>query len=251
MKKIFAYLVAAGLLVGVLRHDRVSERNSYGHMQEQTVLIQASSGTGSGVVIARGNRVFVWTANHVVDADSAVVVKQFIRTEGRKVGEVSFRAKLIGRDVERDLALFWLDAPVGYFRAAVFSDDNFLTVGTALAHVGHVMGSEFDGSVSTGVLSQIGVSPEGLTWPWKHPTDQGTFSAFYGGSGGPVFHNKKVVGILVGGLVGRGYINYVPVREISVFARKSGLSWAIYGSRCPSDEVLNELVKRSTLFSVN
>jgi len=249
MKRIFAWIVAGLLVAGSVQYQRLSERDSYARMQESTALVVASDGQGSGVVIERGSRVFIWTANHVVDKSSEVVVKRFIRTEGRKVGEISFRARLIARDAERDIALLWVDCPAGFFRAAKFGG-GILPVGVRLTHVGNVLGAEFDGSVSSGILSQVGVRPDDPAWPWRHPTDQGTFSAFYGGSGGPVFYKDKVVGILVGGLVGRGYINYVPVREILVFARKNGLSWSVYGSRCPSDDALNELVSRTAVFSI-
>lgn len=245
--------MSAALVLGWVQHERVSERNSYARMQEQTVLIVVKDGQGSGIIVERGDRVFLWTANHVVGNSPQVMVKQFIRTKGRKVGEVSFIARIMARDVERDLALLWVDCPPGFFRAAKFAEDGVPLVGTKVVHVGNVLGAEFDGSVSTGIISQVGVLPVDPSWPWKRPTDQGTFSAFYGGSGGPVFYhsNSKVAGILVGGLVGRGYINYVPVREILVFARKNGVSWAVYGRSCPKDEALESLVLRVNAFNVN
>lgn len=261
MKKIFAWVVAGLLALGSVQYQRVAERRSYEHMQQSTVLIVASDGSGSGVVIERWPHSFIWTANHVVENDSEVGVKQFIRAGGRKVGEVVFKARVIARDAERDIALLWLDCPVGFFRAADFADDSISMVGTPLTHVGNVLGGEFDGSVSTGIVSQVGVHPEKSGWPWTQPLDQGTFAAFYGGSGGPVFYQRshKVAGLLVGGLVGKGYINYVPVREISKFARKAGVSWAVNGRGCPSDGLLEALAQavaqdlkpKSEIFSVN
>jgi S1-C subfamily serine protease len=221
-------------------------------MQEQTVLIRASDGQGSGVVVERhnskGTRVFVWTANHVVEKDSEVEIHKAIRTEGHRVGEAIFKAKVIGRDVARDVAVLWVDAPAGYFRAAEFASDEPLKVGTPLTHVGNAHGNAFEDSVSTGILSQIGLHPDG--WPWVL-TDQGAFAATFGCSGGPVFRqsDREVVGLLVGGVVGSGYINFVPVRIISEFANGNGYSWAVRGSTCPNDPFLNALAFRDSLLT--
>lgn len=239
----------ASLLVGAVHVQKVvnaRSENPYEVAQKQTVLIQSESGQGSGVVIQRGNRLFVWTANHVVDTVDTVTVKQFIRYEGHRAGDVEFKARLLKRSVEKDLALFWLDAPVGYFRPAQFELET-PTVGTPLVHVGNVLGSLFDGSISSGIVSQIGVRPQGVMgWPWSEVNlDCATCAAFYGCSGGPVFKQDsgKVLGIIVGSAtVGQGYINYVPTREIRDFANRTGTFWAVSGSYCPSDDALETLV---------
>lgn len=242
------------VLVGLLAISRVHYEHRYERLQEQTVMV---NGNGTGTIIERGHNVFVWTANHVVPTQNEIKVSKSIRVAGRKAGAVSFSARLLARDAERDLALYWVNVPKGYFRAAHFSTENLL-IGTRLVHVGNVMVENFDESVSTGILSQKNVEPvaaEFPMWPWKLPTDQGTFSAFYGSSGGPVFtESGKLVGVLVGGLVGKGYINFVPVREMEIFARKAGVLWAIHNGGCPNDDLLKQLADRNVvvkIFDVN
>lgn len=240
-------MVAVLVALPLVQYKRSHNAHRYERLQQQTVMV---NGNGTGMVIERGHNVFIWTANHVVPTQTEIQVSKFIRVAGRKVGAVNFQARLIVRDSDRDLALFWVNAPAGFFRAAQFSEADLL-VGTPLVHVGNVRVEDFDESVSIGILSQKNVEPTHPTWPWKHPTDQGTFSAFYGSSGGPVFaENEEVVGVLVGGLVGKGYINFVPVREMKIFARKAGVLWAINDGRSPSDEQLKQLADRNVGFSV-
>lgn len=248
------YLLTICLVLATMRTAIINDAHYYEHLQEQTVMVNEN---GTGTVIERGNNVFVWTADHVVPTQNEIRVSKHIRVAGKKAGIVSFKARLLARDPARDLALFWVDVPKGYFRAAKISEKELL-VGETLAHVGNVLVDNFDESVSIGILSQKNVQPtvaDHPTWPWKFPTDQGTFSAFYGSSGGPVFNDDgKFVGVLVGGLVGKGYINFVPVREMKIFARKAGVLWAIQDGRSPRDELLEQLADRNVnilTFSVN
>lgn len=259
VKKLYSILVAAMLMVAsTLVVSRVHVDNQQAHryerLQEQTVMV---NGNGTGTVIERGNNVFVWTAAHVVDNVTEIQVSKHIRVAGKKAGAVSFKARLLARDAQRDLALFWVDVPKGYFRAAKISEQELL-IGAPLTHVGNVGVENFDESVSIGILSQKNVQPtvaDHPSWPWKLPTDQGTFSAYYGSSGGPVYNEDgEFVGVLVGGLVGKGYINFVPVREMKVFARKAGVLWAIHNGRSPRDELLEQLADRNVnliTYSVN
>lgn len=254
MKKFLKSRVAAWLfavlLVGAV-HTRLPE-NEFKAAQNSTVLIETKSGSGSGVVVSRKNgdgktRLFVWTANHVIaDADTATI-KQYIRNEGHRVGSKEFTAKVIGRSPEKDCALLWLDAPADAFRAAKF-DSGTMRVGAEVLHIGNVLGANFDGSASVGIISQTGVKPNVPGWPWG-VVDQMTAQALYGGSGGPVFNraNHCVAGLLVGGLVGSGYISFTPVREIYAYARTSPVFWAVYGNRCPSDSLLDGIAKASLL----
>lgn len=255
MKKHFGKVLVSVLLAfGLAAHIvgiKLGEVERYEHMQESVVLIQASGGQGSGVVVERENdkgktRAFVWTANHVVENDVEVKIVKGIRTEGHRAGQAEFIARVIGRDKDRDVALLWLDAPAGYFRAAEFAEDAPIRVGTPLTHVGNVRGIAFEDSVSIGVMSQIGLKPEG--WLWEL-TDQAALAAYFGSSGGPIFRtsDKAVVGLTVGGVVGSGFMNFVPVRVIEAFANENTLYWGVRGDWCPSDDLLRSLNVRDSL----
>jgi len=243
-----SFMLAGLLAVTVVQTQRVYNAHQYERLQEQTVMVNDH---GTGTIIERGHNVFVWTANHVVPTEHEITVSKSIRVAGKKAGVVAFKARLLARDASRDLALYWVpDVPKGYFRAAHISTDELL-VGARLIHVGNVGVDNFDESVSVGILSQKNVQPGIENWPWALPTDQGTFSAYYGSSGGPVFNQSgELVGVLVGGLVGKGYINFVPVREMEIFARKAGVLWAIHDGRSPSDELLEQLADRNVVVNV-
>lgn len=261
-KNLFALVAAVSLSLTALVVTMVGikvQPNQYETMQKSVVLVKASDGQGSGVVVERTNgkgktRVFVWTANHVVEADTEVAVVKNIRFEGHRAGEASFKAKVIGRDAKKDLALLWVDAPASYFRAAEFAEEAPIRVGTSLTHVGNVLGEAFEDSVSVGLMSQIGMNPGG-SFPWVL-TDQYAGEAYFGSSGGPIFRtsDKEVVGIVVGGIVQSGFMQFVPVREISDFANRNGYHWAVRGNWCPSDDFLRAFNLREVqikTFSVN
>jgi S1-C subfamily serine protease len=109
-----AFLVGSHLPILEKKH------RDYGKEQLATVILRDAEGTGSGAVVRRTNsqgntRLFIWTAAHVVSASDEVVVETKVRNEYRKVGTVSFKARVIMRAPAEDIALLWLDAPEGFF----------------------------------------------------------------------------------------------------------------------------------------
>lgn len=234
-----ATLLGLGSFVSFKAH---TSPNRYELAQRKTVLLKLADGQGSGVVIRRhnstGTRLFVWTAAHVVEGSDEAKVGYYVRNEGHRVGEVTFKARVIFRSKEKDLALLWLDAPASYFGDARF-DFDAPRVGQPQYHVGNFFGDVFDSSVSTGIVSGIGFHPDG-NWPWIEPLDQTTCPAIFGSSGGPVFNadSDRVMGLIVGGPVGKGFIEYIPSREIRAFVSPWDL-WAVVGSSCPSDKYLD------------
>jgi S1-C subfamily serine protease len=210
-------------------------RNRYEAAQHKTVLVVAPDGQGSGVVVKRGRRVFVWTAAHVAADYSEVKIKLFIRNDTfQRVGETVFSGRVIAANKIVDVALIYVDAPAEYFIGAEFDGVVPPLVGTPVYHVGNFLGQMFDGAVSTGILAQVGVAPGG-DWPW--PVADLTSCPFTNGSsGGPMFRsdNDKILGIVVGGFPGRPIYVYVPVRIIAAWAHSKGLLWAVYGESSPA-----------------
>jgi S1-C subfamily serine protease len=251
-----AWIVAALVTLPLVQFKRMHDSNAYCRMQETTVLIQTPSGQGSGVVVERVNeqgrtRVFVWTVNHVVNDVTETKVVKNIRTEGHRAGQAEFTAKVIGRDPKRDLALLWLDAPAGYFRATEFAPSEPIKIGTPLVLVGNVAGKDFEDSVSLGIMSGVGYTPGEWTL-----TDQAALAGFLGCSGGPIFQqgSSDVVGLTVATIRGSGFMQFVPVRVIEDFANGAVLHWAVRGNWCPGDDLLRGLNAREVqakTFSVN
>lgn len=207
--------------------------NRFETAQRKTVLVAAPDGQGTGVVVKRDGKIFVWTACHVVYGHEKVLVKTIIRNGYHKVGESVFTGKVVAYDAAVDVALLYVDSPSEYFEGAEFDSLIPPPVGTAVYHVGNFLGAAFDGSVSTGVISQIGVNP-GEGWPWAI-TDQTTASIVPGSSGGPLFNgeNDRVLGLVVGHVPPSPIYLYVPVRSLEVWAEKAGVLWAVRGKHCP------------------
>jgi len=220
-----------------------SSENRYEHAQSQTVFIQAPESSGSGFVIERISvsdgkpRLFIWTAAHVVDDCDEVSVHRILHYNGHRSGKMVFSAKVILR-LSCDSALLSLNAPPGAFAPASFANRAPLPIGTPIFHVGNFLGILFEGSVSHGYTSQVGLS----VGPWS-AVDQADISAAPGASGGPVFLDTSgaVLGILVGGpaAASRGIVCYVPVRIFEQAAVDQHFGWAVRGRYCPDDAVIN------------
>jgi S1-C subfamily serine protease len=218
---------------------RPTPPSRYEVAQSKIVLLIVPDGQGTGIVIKRRDslgreRVFLWTAAHVMGKFTEAKVKINIRNEGKKVGETDFTASLIAKDEKIDVALLYVvGAPGNYFSGNEFGSIVPLHVGAPLYHVGNFFGDMLDGSFSKGVVSQIGAFPETGKLGFWPVLDQSTFTIEPGSSGGPVFNDKddKVVGIAVGKA---GEVSfYVPVRAVDSFATSKGLAWAVYGDTCP------------------
>lgn len=212
--------------------------NKYQIAQEETVLVKVDDGFGSGVVVHRqstnGIRTFVLTAKHVVEdrGTNAVTVKRVIHFSANSKFELEFPAKVIWTSTN-DWALLWVDAPVEAFRGAVFYDDAPLTIGDSLFAVGTPY--QFDNTVTRGMLTLRGLKVG--RWPVVDETDV-RFAP--GSSGGPVFNSDGlVVGLAVGRVPDSGINFFVPVRAMV----DGEMKWALWGSECPSDKILNWLAE--------
>lgn len=239
MKTVFAFLFAALLTLSVHATAFLPEdANKYERAQAQTVLVATGGGSGSGVVIERSlnglTNVFVWTAAHVVEGVTNLTVKRVLRYNGEKAGEMVFPATVIARFPKVDAALLLVKSPPEAFESATVATNAPLRVGTPIFHVGNFYGPPFDTSVSTGIISQVGVNPGYEGWPWEI-VDQCTAVIVPGSSGGPVFNEAgEVVGLVVGGPTRGldGVACFTPIREIERAAGQAW-AWALWGEEFP------------------
>jgi S1-C subfamily serine protease len=236
------------------------------YLQEISVTVQGSGGTGSGVLFTRkgadGQIVnLVWTAGHVVndlratrevvtpdgakrtiiEFQDAKVVKQLIE-DGRIVGRLEIDAEVIrysNADDGEDLAI--LKIRKKNFVESSTTARFYLTnvppeIGTELLHVGSLKGQFGANSLTSGIYSQHG------RLLGKTVFDQTTCAAFPGSSGGGVFlRDGQYIGMLVRG-AGETFNLIVPVRRMWDWSKKAKVEWALNPNvPMPSEEDLKKL----------
>ena len=105
-----------------------------------------SQGVGSGVIFKNdGGKSYIVTNNHVVDGANELIVSL---ADGR-----SLPGKLVGADALTDLAVVEVDD--GSLPTADFGDSDATVVGESVIAIGNPMGLEFQGSVTSGVVSAL------------------------------------------------------------------------------------------------
>ena len=105
-----------------------------------------SQGVGSGVIFKNdGGKSYIVTNNHVIDGASELIVSL---SDGR-----SLPGKLVGADALTDLAVVEVDD--GNLPTADFGDSDATVVGESVIAIGNPMGLEFQGSVTSGVVSAL------------------------------------------------------------------------------------------------
>lgn len=244
-QKTLVYFLAIFLALGIAFF--VSENHPESPVlraANSTLLVVTPTGSGSGVVVHRTNpagerRMFLWTAAHVAQGRDAAA-RRIFRVGTQKAGFAEFPAVLISIDATADLALYWVPSPPELTRGAIFSTIT-AQPGDRVFHIGNFLGGNFDNSLTTGAVSQVGVFPSRLPgWPWAL-VDQTDAIVAPGGSGGGVFNaSGEVVGLMVGAL-GPGVSVFVPTRVVLGYAKSAGLDWAVYGDRCPPDSALSSI----------
>jgi len=105
---------------------------------------RAETTTGSGVIIDK-DKGYIVTNYHVV-RDARWI-------EVTLAGGESYRAQLVGGDVQTDLAVLKIEAP--NLPEAVLGDSDKLKVGEMAVAIGSPLGEEFAGSVTLGVISAL------------------------------------------------------------------------------------------------
>jgi len=141
-------------------------------------------GAGSGVFFAPDG--YLLTNAHVVgDAERVEVML----TDGRKLA-----ATVVGTDPATDLAVCQVDNPQIKTPYATFGDSATLKVGQLAIAIGNPLG--FASSVSTGVVSALGRSIQGVGGRMIEDVIQTDVGLNPGNSGGPLVSSSgKVIGI--------------------------------------------------------
>jgi serine protease Do len=167
------------------------------------------SGLGSGILVRRaGGTYYVLTNNHVVDQATNISVKL--------ADQRVFKAKVVGTDPRKDLAVVSFDSRDA-IALADLGDSNGLQVGDIVLAVGNPLG--FENTITMGIVSALGRrGPSGQVAP---NTDyiQTDAAINQGNSGGALVNVKgQVIGINTwiaaptGGNVGLGFA--IPVNNV-------------------------------------
>ncbi|MGW0750063.1 S1C family serine protease [Streptomyces sp. NPDC002587] len=102
----------------------------------------SGQGTGSGIVVTADGEIV--TNNHVVDGAAEI---QVTMSDGKK-----YRAKTVGTDPDKDLALIKLEGAAG-LRPAVLGDSDGLKVGDQVVAIGSP--DRLTGTVTSGIVSAL------------------------------------------------------------------------------------------------
>ncbi|MFN3516723.1 MAG: Do family serine endopeptidase [Novosphingobium sp.] len=160
-----------------------------------------AEGVGSGFIISADG--FIVTNNHVISLDregqaDEVTVRL---SDGRQ-----FKARIVGRDVESDLAVLKIDAP-GPLPFVKFGESAKARAGDWIIAIGNPFG--LGGTVTSGIISSVSRSTGTGAYDRYIQTDASINS---GNSGGPMFDmNGNVIGINnwivapAGGNIGIGF----------------------------------------------
>jgi len=104
-------------------------------------------GLGSGVIVRHvGKKVYVLTNNHVVGKADQISVRLH---DGRQ-----YKAKLVGKDANKDLALVVFESSDKNIPVAELGDSSKLQVGDWVLAIGNPLG--FESTVTAGIISAIG-----------------------------------------------------------------------------------------------
>ena len=268
-------LIAFGLLAVVA--VQAAERWVPDYLRKISVTIRAEAGfsksEGSGTLFVRdvkdGNkttqRVFVWTAGHVLSDlrreestlvsgkpakkvvfDNPKILRELRNKDGRRTGEVVVDTKVLRYSPanKHDLALLMVMSEDFEAEKSVefIPEGAALTrIGERLWHCGSMLGSGRNGegsghnSITDGVMSAHG------RLLFKQPFCQTTANAMPGSSGGIIADEKgRYVAMLVRG-AGETFNLGVPVARMHQWAKSNGIAWAMDPSKPVSLKEIEKL----------
>lgn len=162
------------------------------------------SGAGSGVIISENG--YIITNNHVIEDATTITVTL---TDG-----TSYKASLVGRDADLDVALIKIDA-TGLDPAEI-GDSSAIEIGDKAVVIGNPLG-QLGGSVTDGIISAVNrnVMIDGVS----HNVIQTNAAINPGNSGGGMFNGKgELIGLIVAKSVdesveGIGFA--IPINDVS------------------------------------
>lgn len=103
-------------------------------------------GEGSGIIMSKDG--YIVTNAHVIEGHTGLQVTL--------PNDESYNATQVGTDVQTDLAVIKLQAdPMPDLPVAEFGDSSMLRVGERVIAIGNAGGSEFSGSVTSGIVSAL------------------------------------------------------------------------------------------------
>lgn len=136
-KELTTQEIAALVGPAIVGIENIGTANYYYYQAE------ATRGSGSGVIISEDG--YIVTNYHVIEGASRIRV---ILSTGS-----TYEAKVIGVDVESDLALIKVDAKGLSF--ATFGDSSKVMVGDRAIAIGNPLGTELMGTVTQGIISAV------------------------------------------------------------------------------------------------
>jgi len=198
------------------------------------VLVKTTNGSGSGTLIRKGSECYVLTAGHVVeDTPPPYEVVYPLVWDGITVDRAVYQADLVaysGPDGPADdVAVLRVRYGGLGTNAQPFRLAKSAPVGSPLQHVGCFLGWMGANSYSTGVMSFIGRSLDGVSF------DQTSAPIYSGSSGGGVYNDRgEYVGMIVRS-VDPTFNLIVPARRLQSWADAHGFSWLFNGDPAPDN----------------
>lgn len=146
------YPVESKVITETVNKTMVSEagiEDAIGGVYDAVVTVQSYYndqlvGTGSGFIYKKEDKGYILTNNHVIDSANAYKV---LLQNGEEVD-----AKLLGADEYSDLAVLSIDKDK-VTKVAKLGDSDLIIVGNTVFTVGSPMGSDYNGSVTRGIIS--------------------------------------------------------------------------------------------------
>ncbi len=259
MKNLFATMFVVGVLAVIvffLCNHFLYLNSPISTNMNACVLIGAEGASGSGVVFRNGERVFIWTCQHVIASNIHHSVKIDMQKKkldyDRFTTRVHIKSKIFNADLaesgyiniwadvlrfsaEDDLAVLEVLEPRVFKQSVEFPrNKKFIPgIGTQVFHIGSMLGWHGFNGCSDGImgLPGIDIDESGKVY------DKVQCSFHFGSSGGGVFEatSGQCIGLVARSndrtAMTQGYI--IPYRRMVEFAQRLDCTWALSDHEVP------------------